>query len=128
MNEIVEVKNKVGRPLKYQTVEELQNGINKYFEECQQSDRPLTITGLCLALGTTRELLVNYSNKEEFSNTIKIAKEKIANYVEEQCLLVKNPAGAIFLLKNHGFTDKQEIDHTVTQKVITVDMIGNIDD
>ena len=120
--------NRVGRPLKFQSVEELQNGIQAYFDECQQSDRPLTITGLCLALGTTRELLCDYSNNPVFSDAIKQAKEIVANYAEEQCLTARNPAGAIFIAKNHGFTDKQEIDHKITSKIITVDMIGNIDD
>ena len=41
-----------------------------------------------------------------------------------------NPIMAIFRLKqpSFGYKDKQEIDTTITSKVITVDMIGSIDD
>ena len=122
------IVHKTGRPMKFQSVELLQDSVKQYFLHCKVNERPLTITGLALWLDTTRETLCDYEKNPIFSDTIKKAKEMVANYVEEQCLLAKNPAGAIFLLKNHGFTDKQEIDHTVTSKVITVDMIGNIDD
>ena len=122
--------NQVGRPKKFSDndVDDFINTINKYFENQLSIDKPITITGLCLALGTTRDLLCDYSNNPVFSDAIKQAKEIVANYAEEQCLTARNPAGAIFIAKNHGFTDKQEIDHKITSKIITVDMIGSIDD
>lgn len=41
-----------------------------------------------------------------------------------------NPIMAIFRLKQpvHGYRDKQEIDHSVEQKTIIVNMIGDIND
>jgi hypothetical protein len=43
-------KNKVGRPLKFKTVEEMQEKIDAYFADCIEKERPFTITGLALAL------------------------------------------------------------------------------
>ena len=128
MNELEVVHNKVGRPLKWNNVEELQLQIDKYFDKCVELEKPFTITGLCIALDCDRETIRDYKEKDLFSVPIKNAYRKCQQYAEEQMFTSKNPAGAIFALKNYGWSDKQEIDHTVTQKVITVDMIGSIDD
>lgn len=101
--------NSVGRPLKFKSVKDLQILIDKYFKHCADNNKPLTITGLALALNTNRETLCRYEGNDLFYDTIKQAKEIVANYAEEQCFTARNPAGAIFIAKNHGFTDKQEI-------------------
>ena len=65
-----------------------------------------------MALGTGRNVLIDYENREEFSNTIKRAKLLCENYAEESLFLGKNVAGAIFNLKNnYGWKEKQEIEH-----------------
>lgn len=106
-----------GRPLKFKTVQELQQAIDGYFEEIKNSlyinadgvpiYEPLTITGLALALDTTRKTLMEYEEKDEFSNTIKKAKTRIENYAEKR-IFSTNPTGAIFALKNYGWRDKVE--------------------
>lgn len=73
--------------------------------------RPFTITGLALALDTSRETLLDYEDRPEFSDTIKRAKEIIHNYVEEQLMTRAAPTGVIFNLKNNwGWKDKTEVD------------------
>lgn len=116
--------NKVGRPLKFDSVENLELKIQEYFDSCwetkevdgnilQRQVRPYTITGLAVHLDTSRETLLDYEDKEEFSDTIKRAKMKIHNYVEEYLFTGKNQTGAIFNLKNnYGWTDKTEVDNT----------------
>lgn len=129
-----------GRPNKYQTVEELEKIINKYFTACwtQKVDmfgkpvylkdkkgkltnkkvmvqtRPYTITGLAVALDTSRETLLNYEDKDDFFDTIKRAKQMCQQYAEESLFVGKNPAGAIFNLKNNygGWRDKVETEHS----------------
>ena len=97
-----------GRPLKWQTPEQLQKEIDKYFKDCELNNEPLTITGLALALDTYRDVLMDYQNKDEFSNTVKKAKLRIENAYEKR--LIKNGrSGDIFALKNFGWVDKQEI-------------------
>ncbi len=75
---------------------------------------PYTITGLALALGTTRDLLLDYAEKDEFSDTIKSAKAKCHNFAEKR-LFEANATGPIFNLKNnYGWKDKTEVDQDIT--------------
>ena len=83
--------------------------MDKYFKDCDETKQLYTITGLALALGTSRKTLCEYAKKEEFSNTIKAAKQRVEAQVE-RILLEKGHAGAIFWAKNHGWQDKQQID------------------
>ena len=62
---------KAGRPLKYETVEKLEEAISDYF--ASNPEKP-TITGLALELGfTSRQSLYDYKERQEFSYTIKKA-------------------------------------------------------
>ena len=118
----MEENNKaVGRPPKWNTPEELQAEIDKYFEHCAKTKEPLTITGLALALGTFRDVLMDYQNKDEFSNTIKTAKLRIENAYEHR-LIQNGRAGDIFALKNFGWKDKQEIEADVGVREIRVEL------
>ncbi|MED4229483.1 terminase small subunit [Neobacillus cucumis] len=103
--------NKGGRPLKFQSVEEMQEAILNYFAECDKNDIPYTVTGLALALDTSRKVLIEYQGKDEFSNTIKRAKLMCENYAERHLFVGKSGVtGAIFSLKNnYGWVDQQVI-------------------
>lgn len=104
-----ESKNPVGRPMKFPNVEDLQAAIDNYFRMCDSTEpkKPYTITGLCLALETTRETLCDYQARPEFSDTVKIAKMRVENFAEERLYdPTLKAAGPIFALKNFGWTDK----------------------
>jgi len=105
--EWVEARSKDGKLLKDD------NGLNYLVEvhhKVMTKQKPYTITGLALALDTSRETLLDYEDKAEFSDTIKKAKIRVQNYVE-QSLMTSNPIGAIFNLKNnYGWRDKTEQD------------------
>ena len=109
-----------GRPLKWTTPEALQKDIDKYFEECKKTGEPLTITGLALALDTYREVLINYQERDEFTDTIKKAKQKIENFAEKKLYDKDVPTtGVIFNLKNnYGWVDKQELDANVNGEIV----------
>ncbi len=96
-----------GRPPKFESVDSLQKQIYVYFAKCDQDDEPYTITGLALALDTTRQTLINYEEKDEYLDTIKKAKTMVEQYAEKR-LFSGTPTGAIFALKNFGWKDKQE--------------------
>lgn len=102
-----------GRPLKFESAQQIQNAGFLYFDECALNEQPLTITGLCMALGTFRDVLCDYESGKyddydpEFSNTVKMLKIHCENYAEKR-LFGNNPTGAIFALKNYGWTDKQQ--------------------
>lgn len=155
-----EPKNKGGRPLKFQSVEELKKKVDRYFKDCDPhiiqaktewvqardssgslkkdenglnyyvkvthdvmtEQEPYTITGLALALDTTRDTLIDYERgtyfpddmaeetREGLSDTIKRAKTRIAAYVERQ-LHGTTPTGAIFNLKaNYAWRDNTDED------------------
>ena len=132
-----ETENKVGRPAAYKTPEEMQEKIDAYFESCygeyitdaegnlmidkdghpvMSRPRPLTITGLALALGfNSRQSLLNYEDDPEFMDTIKRAKSKVEQYAEERLFDKEGVNGAKFNLSNNfkGWSEKQQIDSNV---------------
>ncbi len=87
---------------------------------------PYTITGLALALDTSRETLLDYEEKDKFSDTIKKAKARCHSYAERQ-LFGGNPTGPIFNLKNnYAWRDKTETDITTKGKPVKslVEFVG----
>lgn len=124
-----------GRPLKFKDKKTLQKKIDAYFTKCDKGKKvevydkksqgifkitkqiPYTITGLALALDTTRHTLIHYEGRKEFIHTIKKAKLRCENYAELLALSGDvPPAGPIFILKNYEWSDKQEIE--VTDKTV----------
>lgn len=149
-------KTGFGRPLKFKSVKELQNAIDEYFkslfepafdmwgnpvvnkktgEQIFRKTSVATITGLAVALDTTRETLLDYEKKKhdgkdrelteielaenkqivDFSDTIKKAKLRIYADTEQQLYRGK-PTGAIFSLKNnYGWVDKTVTETTPSE-------------
>lgn len=122
-----------GRPLEYETPELLQVKVDEYFEWIKgefhyeadpadeandikiydRSPEPATITGLCLFLGfESRQSFHDYGKREKFSYTIKKARLRVENHYEISLYYSKAPAAQIFALKNLGWDDKQQLDHT----------------
>lgn len=139
--------SKTGRPPKYKTKEEIQEKIDAYFESCKGTvrydddgnvlidkfgrpvifdDRPLTITGLALALGfNSRQTLLNYQGKKEFMDTIMRAKAQVEQYAEERLFDKDGANGAKFSLANNfeGWKEKQQIDADVsTELTINIEL------
>lgn len=134
-------ENKVGRPPKYKSKEELQEKIDAYFEECKGrilkdskenpildkygypiivDRRPLTVTGLALALGfSSRQALLNYQGKKEFNDTILRAKAQIECYAEERLFNKGSANGAKFSLANNfeGWKENQKIEAEVNSEI-----------
>lgn len=114
LSEQEKLKNKAGRPRKWQTPRELQKAVDAYFDDRDDRRKPYTITGLTLALGfNSRQSLLDYAKKEEFMDIIKTAKMKVEEYYEESLHREAHISGIIFGLKaNFGWEDKTQIDHT----------------
>lgn len=132
----------VGRPLRFDTVEDLDAAINAYFDmqdphieerlvESGVNDRgetiflkrkvmteqkPYLVTGLALALGVSRQTLLNYRENEKFLDSVNAAVNRCQMYAESQ-LYGPYANGAKFNLinnyrgKHQDWSDKQEIDH-----------------
>lgn len=101
---------------KHETIESFEAKIEEYFDTYKAAGRPLTIEGLCLALGfVERKSLIDYAgytdkNKKPFLHAIKKARLYIQQSKVEGLLSGDySAAGAIFDLKNnHNYKDKQE--------------------
>ena len=108
---------KNGRPPKFHCVDEVETKIDKYLRDCKMNKLPLTVTGLAIALDTSRKVLLDYQNDTElkdFSDTIKKAKLLCENYAEQRLHQGGQVAGTIFSLKNNwGWVDKTEVDQNV---------------
>jgi len=105
------VSNK-GRPRKISSVEQFEELVDCYLAECREEGTPVTWTGLALYMGFHgRDELSNYADYDGFSGSVKRAKTIIEHEYEKR-LYENNPTGAIFALKNLGWSDKQEVDNT----------------
>ena len=104
---------KVGRPLKFQSVEELQTKIDAYFVDIPETE--WTWTGLAMYLVTDKETLADYRDakgeRSEFSEPLKNAMLKVENGYEID-LKKHGRTGTIFALKNFNWKDKSEQDFT----------------
>lgn len=108
------------------------DGVPKYIERQKTNaigdlvytqHEPYTITGLGLAVGASRDTLLNYENellvsfdedlRKEFACAIKEAKQRVENYLEKYMHNGKNQTTAIFIAKNNfGWVDRHETDLT----------------
>ena len=118
-------KRRCGRPPKFATPEELDARVEEYFNGGGMRTKTITtkaglevevpfptMTDLCLFLGfCDRQSFYDYEKRPPFSCTLKKARTLIEREYEEM-LRSGTPTGAIFALKNFGWRDKQEIDHT----------------
>lgn len=118
--ELVEMKaiekRKVGKPLKWKTPEIFEEQLFGYINKQKELGEPITVSGICLALDTSRQLLVEYGVKPEYGDIVKRAKLEVANYVESGILKNKiNAIAGIFHLTNldpENWKQKQEVTHT----------------
>lgn len=142
-----------GRPLLFETVEDLIKAIQSYFDSCWTQKlniygapifkkdenskktnepvlyqfKPYTVSGLAVYLNTSRETLINYEKRGEYFDTIKKAKDICHAYAEEQLFQARNATGAIFNLKNnYGWKDEVKYDHTSKGKSIAPKIISDV--
>lgn len=109
--------------MKFNSPEEMQEKIDAYFKDCEGElltgddghpifdkygepirlgVKPLTVTGLALALGfTTRQALLNYQGRGAYKAIIEAAKLKIENYAEMRLYDRDGWNGARFNLQNN---------------------------
>lgn len=111
MSKDTQVKNKVGRPPKYKTKEEMQLVVDEYFKQCVDKQTKTTLPGLIYHLGfASRQSYYDLEAKHKFSYILKKARLKL-----EEGHLIYGRSMDIFVLKNHyGYVDKTEVDNKHT--------------
>lgn len=128
-------KHAGGRPLKFETVDDLDLAIQKYFDKCDPhvetrmvatghtttgetmfedrkvitDQKPYTMAGLARALALDRRTLLNYRNRDEFFPSIQAAKQRCEEYAESQ-LFGPYANGAKFNLINNYREDPKSTD------------------
>lgn len=108
----------MARPRKIKSVKQFENKAESYFNECEAKDEPITLTGLIRAVGLAcRDSLDEYGRREEFSYSVKRAKLR-CEHEYEKALHGPHPTGAIFALKNFGWSDRQDVEITQQGPVI----------
>ena len=128
---------KAGRPfgtLKYDNLEDLQRGIDQYFDKQDAEDKPYTLEGLALALNISAKTLWSYGENPDYLPTISRAKDRCINYASER-LYDKNGAnGAKFYMTNNAermgglrYSDRQEVALDVAP-ISFLDDLGSNDD
>ena len=95
----------MGRPLAFNTVEELEIAVDDYFKSddahivsfVDGSEVKMfapTMSGLALHLDVDRKTITNYSNKEDYFPTIRKARSKIEAHIEKR-LYGNNVTGSL---------------------------------
>lgn len=125
-----EDSKQVGRPRLYETPEQFEAKVLEYQKYCKEEKEPVTWTGLALYLGfSSRQSINEYEKYDGFSDAVKRAKLFVEWHYEMR-VNGSNATGPIFVLKNMGWSDKQELAHsspdgsmTPVDKV-TIEVIG----
>lgn len=104
----------LGRPRAFTSEKEIHDKVAKYKEYLLKNNKPATMAGLAYYLDIDRHTLYNYSKEVEFFHTIKKYRDWIEMGIEELCIN-KGNGGIIFLAKNYGYNDKQEVEISVVE-------------
>lgn len=138
------------RPKIVKTPEEFYNKVEEYFEwvkgdwhweaksdedgnpkDMKVFDRdpePVTITGLCLFMGfSSKQSLYDYCKYEDFKDVANWARLRVENYYEK-ALSGRMVTGPIFALKQMGWSDKQEVDHTTKGQTMMPNIVWEFTD
>lgn len=128
-------KHPGGRPPKYSNPDIMQKKIDEYFNQCipiyakdesgkvliGQNGKPIieninapTVTGLALFLGyADRQSIYDNQKRDGFSCILKKARSKVEEWVLQHTFNGDIPtAVGIFILKQFGYTDKQDLHHS----------------
>jgi hypothetical protein len=105
-------KNPGGRPTEFTT--EVIEGIAKDLLDWAERDDALFLASFCKSQGIHRQRLTEFAKGSgKFSDALKIAQTTCeANIAERTANGMMPPAFGIFGLKQHAWTDKQEVKHT----------------
>lgn len=104
----------MSRPPIFATPEEFDAAADSYFAACFASEEVPTVNGLCLALGMVRKTLWDYAARPGFGDAVEKARTRLEMAWEKR-LAGTACTGAIFWLKNQGWTDR--VEQTVTATV-----------
>lgn len=110
---MTEEKKPVGRPRKIDSPETFDMLVDSYIDMCRTANEPILLTGMVLALGlVSKDTFYEYQKFPEFTDSVKRARTLIELEYEKRLNNSSNASAPIFALKNFGWTDKQEVEHS----------------
>ena len=140
---------KAGRPfgtLKYDNIEDLEAGIDKYFKDCDETHKPPTLEDLALSLNISIKTLWNYGQEgyackgkddkdnegsNQYLHAIQRAREKCISYASSRLYDKEGSNGAKFYLTNNSermgglkYAERQEVSMDVAP-ITFVDDLGD---
>lgn len=120
-NEFYKLVAQPGKKPFYSSPEDMEDKIIKFILYCAEQQMPLTVSGLVLWLGfVSVTSLTDYAKKNQaFAQTITRARTLVAMQYEMQ-LFEQNSAGAVFALKNMGWSDRVEQIITTQKQVFKI--------
>ena len=111
---------KLGRPRDFPTPSDLQFAIQSYLDTTPFAE--YTVTGLALSLGTSRQVLCDYQEREGYSAIVDEAK-LIVEHSYEVDLKQKGQAGTIFALKQFNWRDQLDLGGNLDVSNLTDDQL-----
>lgn len=126
-----------GRPygtFKYDNLDDLQQGIDDYFAECDAKNRPYTMAGLAYALNISRQTLLNYKNTDNYFDAVSRARARCEQYANEKLFDKNSTNGAKFDLSNNypSWSDKMTLDQTISSGgngfAININVVDKVQD
>lgn len=101
-----------GRPRQVESPEAFSLRARRYFDVCDALDDSVLLNGLMLVVGLyTRDGLNDYERRPEYTDAVKAAKRYVASAYERK-LDRDRCAGPIFALKQFGWSDRIDIEHS----------------
>ena len=101
---------------KYDNLQDLETGIDNYFDDCDARNRPYTLEGLAYSLNIDVRTLCNYGQMEDYFPAINRARQRCLQYKAERLYDKDGVQGAKFDLCNNSarmgglaYSDKQEV-------------------
>lgn len=119
-------KNTRGRPLKFKTPKDLQKSIDDFFDLVKSGQEAPSIAALAYHLGTNKQTILNYQEKDGFREIIEDTKLYIEKEFTAKAYKSEIPQSIfIFTGKAHyGYEEKQSIDLTSKYEVSTPAKLG----
>jgi len=105
-----EAKDLGGRPLLFESTEELQKKIDEFYDWIKENEKPMTLGRLAVFLNCTTNTIRNYQENQQFFSTIEKVRQHILADKEERLNEGKATAGIIFDLCNNNkdlYTNKE---------------------
>jgi hypothetical protein len=114
-----------GRPPKYETPEELEAIVEKYFaglmdDKGERFIRPPTVSGLAYALGMSTRSLLRYEGRDDFCPIVTRAKQVCELFLEETAIIGKSKNPISLLGMNFNRVERKEVDHGVTDDLADI--------